>query len=56
MFAPGYKKRIAANNHGSNLQLSESRECCIDLSFSARIHNDEFEIKSTGSVLRIGLL
>src|SRR5262249_28730834 len=54
VFAAGYKKRIAANNHGSNLLLSECRERRINLSFGARIHNHEFEIKSTGGILRIG--
>src|SRR5215468_8445728 len=54
LFAAAYEKRIAANNHGSNLLLSECRERRINLSFGARIHNHEFEIKSTGGILRIG--
>ena len=56
LFAPAYEKRIAGNNHGPNLLLSECRERRIDLSFGARIYNDEFEIKLTGGILRIGWL
>ena len=56
LFAPAYEKRIAGNNHGSNLLLSECRERRIDLSFGACIYNDELEIKLTGGILRIGSL
>src|SRR5262249_26425499 len=53
---PDYQKRIAGNNHGPNLLLSERRERRLDLSLGARIHNHEFEIKSTSNVLHIGSL
>jgi hypothetical protein len=56
LFAPHYEKRIAANNHCPNLLLSECSERRIDLSFGARSHSHELEIKSTGNALSVGSL
>jgi hypothetical protein len=56
LFAPTEQIRIAGNNHGPDLLLSERRERHIDLSLGARVHHHELEIKSIGDALRIGSL